>query len=65
MEKPKSLDDWLDAVTVDSPSQNAQHSRFWDMYVVNSECDDVLGAFFEETDAMAFRLHYINKKLNP
>lgn len=66
-----NLDDWLEAVTVTSTDEIMENTRLMPEYVeyppgwhaVVTE-DGVEACFAHESDAFAWRLSYINNKLN-
>jgi hypothetical protein len=60
----KDLDYWLDNVSVMAPGQwnNPHGPKKW--YAVCNEVG-IIAYFVNETDALRFRLDYINRKLNP
>lgn len=60
----KDLFDWLEEVSVLSPGvwENNEGPKDW--WAVAND-DGIIAYFGNETDALRFRLDYINRQLNP
>ncbi len=60
----RNIIEWLDAVQVCAPGmwENDQGPSDW-FAVVND--DGIIAYFGDETDALRFRLDYINRQMNP
>lgn len=63
-EKIKDLNYYLDEISVLPPGMWDNDFGPKDWYAVCNE-DGIIAYFGEETDALRFRLDYINRKLNP
>jgi hypothetical protein len=62
MDNPKTLDDWLAAVTVDGGESLPMQFRGWHVVTLHGE---PIALFPTWRAAYRFRLDYINRNLNP
>jgi hypothetical protein len=60
-----SFEDWLETVSVHSPSMWKNESGPKDWYAVSVDDEGIIAYFQHERDACRFRLDWINRQLNP